>query len=84
MERRVDAAHHRNGEGAELVAEVDDGLVVDGGDLVDAVGGDNLVQAIRRTGDVRHHDASRGRVVDDLEHFLGLGGGAGDVGDGRR
>lgn len=59
------------------VVEVDRRLGVDGGgsvtDLVDVVGGNNLVRAISRTGDVRHHDASRVLVMDDLEGLLGLG-----------
>ena len=38
-----------------------------------------MFRAIRRTCDVRHHDAGRGRAVDDLEDLLGLGGG-GDAG----
>ena len=73
-----------NVEGAELVAEVAEGLGADGGDLVGAVGGDSLVRSIHRTSDVSHRDTGRGHVVGDCEHFLSLGGGAGDVGNGRR
>lgn len=71
-----------------LVVEVDRGLGADGGgdimDLVDDGGGNDLFQTFRRTGDGCHCGVCRGHSEDDFEDLLGHGGGAEDVGDGRR
>ena len=71
-----------------LVDGVDRWLEVHGGgdamDLTDTVGGVDLGRALRRTCDGHHRDAHRGCIMGDRGNLLGLGGGAGDVRDGRR